>query len=518
MADRIIWVMVIWTVATASSDDWTSHCNKCKCVWSNGKRTADCTSISLSDIPRDLSSEIREIDFSNNPLHTLGKEVLVKAELRDIHKLKFQNCNISSIDETAFKGLSLLIELDLSRNSISILTKRTFRDNLKLRVLSLSYNNLKRLDEGLFYNMTHLQRITLNDNEIETIHNTTFVLLPSLQHINLDNNRMTVITSDFLNNLPKLNSLNLKGNPWVCDCHLQEFRSRTVKDNLITGPTECAEPPQLRGRLWSDDKVIFACVPQILEPLPSTHIQATTSNVTLTCRVLGDPQPDVDWVTNGRIIDRDPRQNTQRFITSKRKVGDYTWNNLTITNVNYRDKGEYKCVAKNPGGVDEKNVSLIVSVIGGVGSGGSLPLGSALPLIIALSVGAVVVLIVILILICCCCKRNTHGMNTKRRDLIQTSSDECIRLHHGQPEMEKALITDVNPVMKPPRVCSVPPSVNSGGTEVSEVKKNLLDNDSVFGEQKPSSGTNACVFVFIRCLTLPNTPSFTHVPNKQISH
>lgn len=478
MAHRFLLLMMIWTLASANNEDWEKKCNKCKCVWSHGKRTADCTNRNLSEIPTDLSSEIREIDFSNNPLHYLGRQVLKKAELRDIHKLKFVNCSISAVDDTAFEGLQLLIELDLSRNSIVLLTSRIFADNIKLRILSLSFNKLRRLDHRLCYNMTFLQKLQLNNNEIEYINDTAFSNLPLLQHLDFSYNKLTVMPPEFLEAFPKIVSLNLQDNPWICDCHLQEFRNKTKQANLITTRTECAEPPLLKGRLWTDD-IIFACVPQIVEPLPSTHIEATTSNVTLTCRVLGDPQPDVDWVSNGRIIDRDPRLNTQRFITSKRKVGDYTWNNLTITNVNYRDKGEYKCIAKNPGGSDEKNVSLIVSSVSGIG-GGPLALGATLPLIIALSVGGVIVLIAVLVLVCCCCKRSTHGMASKRHDL-DNSSDECIRLH-GQQEMEKALITDVNPVMKPPRICSVPQSVTSGGTEVSEAKKNLLDSDSVFGK------------------------------------
>lgn len=48
----------------------------------------------------------------------------------------------------------------------------------------------------------------------------------------------------------------------------------------------------------------------------------------------------------------------------------------------------------------------------------------------------------------------------------------------GSPDMEKSLITAVNPVVKPPRQYSVPPSVASGVTELSEVNRTLLDNDS----------------------------------------
>lgn len=56
-----------------------------------------------------------------------------------------------------------------------------------------------------------------------------------------------------------------------------------------------------------------------------------------------------------------------------------------------------------------------------------------------------------------------------------------ISLEGTAAEMEKSLITAVNPVVKPPRQYSVPPSVASGVTEVSEVNRTLLDNDSVFG-------------------------------------
>ncbi|ENN73764.1 hypothetical protein YQE_09633, partial [Dendroctonus ponderosae] len=47
-------------------------------------------------------------------------------------------------------------------------------------------------------------------------------------------------------------------------------------------------------------------------------------------------------------------------------------------------------------------------------------------------------------------------------------------------------MTDVNPICKPPR-SSVPASVVSGGTEVSDAKRNLLDNESVFAPSNAST-------------------------------
>lgn len=78
-----------------------------------------------------------------------------------------------------------------------------------------------------------------------------------------------------------------------------------------------------------------------------------------------------------------------------------------------------------------------------------------------------------------CRKRSPPGT---KGDPLSPNGD--ISLENTTHEMEKSLITAVNPVVKPPRQYSVPPSVASGVTEVSEVNRTLLDNDSVFGKFK----------------------------------
>lgn len=475
-------ILVLTTLCLADTDleDWTKHCNHCKCVWANGKKTADCTDKELNQIPNDLSTQIREIDFSFNPLYELGIRVFIKANLPDMHRLKFQNCSLESVDKTAFEGLRLLIELDLSKNNLSKLNRDTFRDNLKLRILTLSHNKLTRIESGLFYNLTHLQRIVLNDNEINWLGNQVFEKLPSLQHINLANNKLTQIMDDFTSNLIKLNSLNLEGNPWICDCHLEKFRNKMIANSLITTPTGCAEPPRLRKSFWSGQEV-FACMPVILEPLSKTLIEASSTNMTLVCKVTADPEPDVNWVLNGRVIARDARQINNKYVISKSIEPHFTWNNLTIVNVNYRDKGEYKCVAKNPAGEDEQNINLMVPSDGNFGSGGyshiMKPIENFLPILICAIVSMIFLIIILTIILCRCRKQVPRG-GTSGKGGDNESSSEYINLH-GQPDMEKALITDVNPVVKPPRFV-VPTPIGSGGTEVSEVKKNLLDNDSTY--------------------------------------
>lgn len=459
--------------------DWTSQCDRCKCKWSGGKKSADCRNASYNSIPGNLSNELRDIDFSNNLLYELRAREFANKNLSDVHKLKLLNCSLRDVNYKAFEGLSLLIELDLSDNQILKLSADVFKSNSKLRIVFLSNNKLKRLEEGLFADKTHLQKVHLNNNLLESIDGNVFGQDCNVSNIDLSHNFLKTLDGHFLDNFLKITSITLEGNPWICDCHLQDFRNVSISKNLVTSYTVCEEPPKLKGQLWNDQHLVFACVPKIIEPNFQEPIDVSSSNYTISCKVQGVPTPDIEWVTNGRIIDRDPRQSVQKYVTTKTKQGSYVWNNLTIMNFNYRDKGEYKCVAKNPGGVTERNVTLLISA--SVLDGTYYNSRNPLPLIIGLIIGALVLLIIIFVLIYCCCRRTGRDNNVMAKNRSLSQSNEFVSLDGHHNEMGKALITEVNPIVKPPRQQSVPASVISGGTEVSETKK-MLDEDSMYGE------------------------------------
>uniref|UniRef100_A0AAR5PYC8 LRRCT domain-containing protein n=1 Tax=Dendroctonus ponderosae TaxID=77166 RepID=A0AAR5PYC8_DENPD len=245
------WILVLWASFiryTVSDSDWTKECNICSCIWVSGRRIANCSNKGFNRIPNGLSNLVREIDFSNNALYSLADGEFISANLLDIHKLKFQNCSIELFYEGAFRRLALIIELDLSRNSIAELKSNTFRDNVKLRILSLSYNRIKTLEEGLFSNMSFVQRIHVDHNEIEHISENTFYNLPLLTDINLGYNKLKTAAFDLKEKLPKLNSLNVEENPWICDCRLGLFHQSLMKNNLITHATKCEKPPKFKGQ------------------------------------------------------------------------------------------------------------------------------------------------------------------------------------------------------------------------------------------------------------------------------
>lgn len=476
----ILQILLAYLVLCTADNDWTNHCDNCKCMWSNGKKYANCRESGLNEIPKSLSTEIRDIDFTGNNFNRLFAFEFKNANLQDIHKLKLQNCSILVIDKNAFYGLELLIELDLSYNYIKELDQNIFLENKKLRILSLKHNKLKHLENKLFYNMSHLQQVFLNNNELKSISTKVFEGTSLLKHIGLSHNKIKQMDYEFIELYPKLNSLELEGNPWNCDCNLQKFRNATIYRTLSTNPIVCEEPDRLRGKEWSDTDVIFACNPVIIEPQTDKVFEAESSNVTLTCKVIGTPLPDVNWKSNGRLIDKDHHKNIQKYVITNEQINKVRISYLTVINVNYRDRGEYKCIASNPGGEEERNITLLVRGGDGMSSFGyPSSLNNDLTLIIILSVGAIILLIVIFILAICCCKRTRRNNNALSKNHSMNQSSESIHLD-GNPEMKKALITDVNPLVKPPRQYTIPSSVTSGGTEVSETKK-MLDDDSLTG-------------------------------------
>lgn len=158
--------------------------------------------------------------------------------------------------------------------------------------------------------------------------------------------------------------------------------------------------------------------------------------VTLSCKVNGNPAPEVQWVHNSRVIGNNSRSvyGDQRFIVVEGPAGPASgqplaaghsvrWVNLTIRGVRPQDRGQFVCVAQSGGGLDERNVTLKVSrslgSLGGgllVGPGGSM--AEAWPLIAGLVAG-VVLLLLAAVLLCCCVAR-------RRRDLQRRDAGHAI--------------------------------------------------------------------------------------------
>lgn len=474
----LLGLLVAFTLA-----DFTNNCpQECKCVWASGNKQADCSQSHLENIPRNLSSEIQNLELTGNDLYEITRLAFQEVGLINLKKLVLRECKLLTIQRNGFSGLAIMIELDLSKNDLKTLHADTFRETVKIRWILLNDNKLEKLEDGLFNNLQFLQKVDLSNNKIFQIGMKTFINVPKLNILRLDGNKLEHLKIDTLSALTSLSNLDVHDNPWRCDCYLQPFRNWVISKNFYTSPISCVEPPKVHGKLWKElDSSDFACKPSIVYPSASTTLRTSDINITLSCQVNGNPLPEINWVYHAQIIDGSYKYPGEiKYYITQADMENSKWVNLTIVDVDTTDNGEYLCVAKNPGGVEERSVTL--AVINSSTPGIVVPPGMdknvLMPVLIGLSCSAAVVLIVLVIICYCCCKRG-RGHAKKKAD---ASNGEALIEGSVIPEMEKSLITAVNPVTKPPRRYDVPPSITSGATEMSELNKTLLDNDSVFGK------------------------------------
>ncbi|XP_045520356.1 uncharacterized protein LOC123711694 [Pieris brassicae] len=477
MATRLHKLLVVSLVLTTTAADFTANCpEECKCVWASGNKQADCSQSNFHDIPKTLSTEIQILDLTGNELYEITRHAFEDVRLINLKKLILKECQLLTIHKNGLSGLAIMIELDMSKNNLKSLHAETFRETTKIRWILLNDNQIEKLEDGLFNNLQFLQKIDLSNNHITQIGMKTFMSVPKLNILRLNSNKLEHLKLDTLSALT-LSNLDVHDNPWRCDCYLQPFRNWVISNNFYTSPITCSEPPKVHGKVWKElDSRDFACRPSIVYPSVTTTIQSGDNNITLSCQVNGNPIPEVNWVLNAQIIDGTYRyQGEVKYILTQSNTENSRWLNLTIIDAGSTDNGMYLCVAKNPGGVEERNVTLFVThtapgIVPPTGMNSNM-----LPVLIGVSCAAAILLIILVIICYCCCRRRSSD-----KKKANNSNGEALIEGSVIPEMEKSLISAVNPVTKPPRRYEVPPSITSGGTEMSELNKTLLDNDSVF--------------------------------------
>lgn len=407
--------------------DWLVECGPCRCKWISGKKTADCKNTVVTRVPNGLSAELQVLDLSNNYVPEIQSNEFATANLRNLHKLFIRNATLKQVNRDSLKGLEILIELDLSYNLLRSLPRSVFNNLVKLRALMLNNNQLERLDDGLFRNLKFLHKIELKENVLVSIEPKAFTNLPVLTQIYLDGNQLTVLRRECFQHLEKLTSLSLKQNPWNCTCELRPFRDFAFEQNLYTPPTDCHYPETLRGTLWTDVSIdAFACRPKIVYPMVAADngaaiVQASSDNVTITCRMEASPSTTVTWTYNKHALATYPKRifikNTSESNSrgSVQDAKDVLTSELTIVGVRKTDEGTYTCSAQNVGGHIDVDFQLQI----GRGANNYFLTNQMMLVLCLMAVGLLMVSIVIMIVTCCYCR--------KFKNLIKHDLDE----HNG---------------------------------------------------------------------------------------
>ena len=80
---------------------------------------------------------------------------------------------------------------------------------------------------------------------------------------------------------------------------------------------------------------------------PQSVAKTEGDNVTLSCNATANPMARISWSRKGSPVDNSDNSSRISFSADKKQ--------LTITNVNRTDSGEYRCVPSNKLGNDTSN-------------------------------------------------------------------------------------------------------------------------------------------------------------------
>ncbi|XP_004451027.2 transforming growth factor beta activator LRRC32 [Dasypus novemcinctus] len=229
MCRQILLLLAVLTPGLATSQRWDKM--PCKMV----DKEVSCQGLGLLQVPSLLPPDIEALDLSRNQLRSVlaaplgfytalhrldlsANEIdfLQPGALQALPRLEHLNLahnHLAAGSEPGGGGLGplpRLAALDLSGNSLySELLERLLGEAPALRALSLAENSLTRLTRRTFRGVPALERLDLHSNVLMDIEEGAFDALPRLAHLNLSRNSLTCI-SDF--RLQQLRVLDLSSN------------------------------------------------------------------------------------------------------------------------------------------------------------------------------------------------------------------------------------------------------------------------------------------------------------------
>ncbi|KAL1277751.1 hypothetical protein QQF64_024424 [Cirrhinus molitorella] len=282
------------------------------CICDDTKLTVTCVGKNLTHIPPTINEITVKLDMKRNNLGELPKSAFKHTPY--LTHLNLQGCSIHSVREGAFRGLSRLVQLDLTSNNIDIL----YQGMLNIQLLRLSHNSLNNLATEAFAGLLALTHLNLDHNELQYFPTKTMTRLVELTHLDMSFNPMTYLVEESVS-MPKLTHLSLKHmalqdlsesalflSPHISHVDLSynqlpyiqalKMSSQLTSLNLTGNPIRCT--CLLQGlKMWvlsSGIKLYGACAwPPHLSDEPLQDVQEQD----LRCRPHEELMPDVQEMT-----------------------------------------------------------------------------------------------------------------------------------------------------------------------------------------------------------------------------
>ncbi|CAG7734725.1 unnamed protein product [Allacma fusca] len=153
-------------------------------------------------------TELKMLQLSKNELTYVDEEAITNLPI--LGMLNLSRNNLTVINCT-FKGLTVLFDLNLAYNRITVIHPDMFKEVVKIKYLELQGNLIESIDEKAFAYNQELLYLNLENNRITTLKPLTFAGLSKVDKLNIHNNPLPRISMNLLCPLISLQSLNLTG-------------------------------------------------------------------------------------------------------------------------------------------------------------------------------------------------------------------------------------------------------------------------------------------------------------------
>ncbi|XP_017768365.1 PREDICTED: insulin-like growth factor-binding protein complex acid labile subunit isoform X1 [Nicrophorus vespilloides] len=222
---------------------------------------------------------LRELDLSYNRIERIDNKTHgLLMDCLSLEKLDLSHNKISFINRKTFPNEPYtpyrLREIDLSYNSLPVITYDIRFGTSKVEKLNVSHNNIADLRRGALGNLTMLRELDLSFNNLEDITSEleSFRLPKNMSRLHLSHNQLSLLPWTHIKNVTKLELLDIsynnferfdnnltdlvlhntnvvfEGNPLICDCFtrpLRRYINKQLHVKQIYKDISCFGPPYL---------------------------------------------------------------------------------------------------------------------------------------------------------------------------------------------------------------------------------------------------------------------------------
>ncbi|KAG8132085.1 hypothetical protein E2320_009966 [Naja naja] len=303
-------------------------------------------------------SNLRSLVLAGMNLREISDYALVG--LKNLESLSFYDNNLISVPKRALQQVPGLKFLDLNKNPLQRIKQSDFTNMLHLKELGL--NNMEELvsiDKFALINLPELTKLDVTNNpKLSYIHPSAFHHLPQMETLMLNNNALSALHKQTLESLPSLQEISIHSNPLHCDCVIRWVNSTENHIRFIEPQsTLCAEPPDLKRKHIRDvpfREMTDRCLPLISDKSFPSHLDVVDGeDISLHCRALAEPEPEIYWVTPSGLKLLPFSEDGKYKVDSE--------GTMEIHKVTIQEAGLYTCMAQNLIGADTRSISLIVN-------------------------------------------------------------------------------------------------------------------------------------------------------------